>query len=360
VSLVRTDCAAGMIEGVQVINFFRIVAALLAAFSMTVSVAQELGSERASLIGERPNSDGPPTQIFIGMYLLDIDNVNDVSQRFSVDLFVEVDWHDPRLALPEADRNGEYRAVAMDEIWMPSVLVVNDRGLEAQLPRIANVDDLGNVDYRQRVTGELAVDMELREFPFDTQRLPIEIITYKHSPDEVLFSLDASISGNDGSFSAEGWEFSILDPEINELLIPGARHSRPQLTYLIKAERNTRYFMWTMFMPMGLITLMAWAAFWLQPDLVPARLGISTGSIFSLIAFGFSIRLSLPPVSYLTRADAFVIGATLLVFLALAITVIGSRMASAGRMELALRINASARVFYLVLMVVIASAAMTL
>jgi hypothetical protein len=275
-----------------------------------------------------------------------------------VDLFVEVDWHDPRLALPKAERKGEYRAVSLDEIWAPSVLVVNDRGLTPQLPRVASIDDFGNVDYRQRVTGELAVDLELEEFPFDTQRLPIELISYKHTPDEMQFSLDAEISGNDGSFSAEGWQFDILEPELGELMIPGARKARPMLTYFIEAKRNSHYYLWTMFLPMALITLMAWTAFWLQPDIVPARIGISTGSIFSLIAFGFSIRLSLPPVSYMTRADAFVIGSTVLVFLALAITVLGSRWASAGRMELALRVNASARLFYLVLLVLIAATAM--
>ena len=97
---------------------------------------------------------------------------------------------------------------------------------------------------------------------------------------------------------------------------------------------------------MSLIVFMAWTAFWIQPELVPPRIAISTASIFSLIAFGFSIRLGLPQVSYLTRSDMFVLGCTLLVFVALGVAVIGSRWANAERLEQAVRLNAYARWIY--------------
>jgi uncharacterized membrane protein YidH (DUF202 family) len=110
---------------------------------------------------------------------------------------------------------------------------------------------------------------------------------------------------------------------------------------------------------MSLIVFMSWTAFWIQPNVVPPRIAISTASIFSLIAFGFSVRLSLPRVSYLTRADLFVIGCTLLVFMALGAAVIGSRWASADKMEQAVHLNATARWVYaaLFLVVVVATAA---
>ena len=121
---------------------------------------------------------------------------------------------------------------------------------------------------------------------------------------------------------------------------------RPRLTFFIEAERDAQYFLLTLFLPMSLIVFMSWMVFWLQPDIVPSRIAISTASIFSLIAFGFSIRLSLPRISYMTVADVFVIGCTMMVFLALSVAVMGSRLASAGRMDHALRLNAIARWAY--------------
>ena len=101
-----------------------------------------------------------------------------------------------------------------------------------------------------------------------------------------------------------------------------------------------------MFLPVAMIVLMSWFGCGLPPDVVPSRVGISTASIFSLIAFSLSIRLSLPRVSYLTHADMFLIGCTLLVILALGIVVVGTRWVQTDRMEDALRLNALARWVY--------------
>jgi len=322
--------------------------------------AQSLESIDLRLVAERPNPAGVATPVTLGIFLFDIDQVDDVNQRFGVDMFMAVTWNDPRLALPEDERNDQKRSLPMNEIWTPRGMIVNDRGLSAQLPRIADIDDLGNVVYRQRLSGELAVALELREFPFDKQRLPIDFISYIYSPDEVSLSLNTDISADAGSFSAAGWRLKILEPEYGEFTIPAIGVVRSRLTYYIEAQRNAQYYLLTMFLPMSLIVFMSWTAFWLQPDIVPARIGISTASIFSLLALGFSIRLSLPAVSYMTRADLFVIGCTLLVFVALGVAVIGSRWANAGRMEHALRLNAIARWVYLGLFCIVVTFAMTM
>ncbi|NIL99267.1 MAG: flagellar biosynthesis protein FlgM, partial [Planctomycetales bacterium] len=76
------------------------------------------------------------------------------------------------------------RTFAVSDIWMPRLLIANDRGLDTLLPQVANVDRRGNVIVRQRLAGALAVDLQLRNFPFDTQRLPIELVSYEYSPAE--------------------------------------------------------------------------------------------------------------------------------------------------------------------------------
>jgi hypothetical protein len=308
--------------------------------------AEGLESISQGLIGERPDADGPPTEVSVNVFLFDIDAIDDVSQRFSVDLFVNIEWRDDRLALPTNQRSGGTRTLSLDGIWTPRGLIVNDRGLRLQLPRVADVDDVGNVTYVQRLSGELAADLQYADFPFDRQRLPIDIVSYRYSPDQLSFSTKSMIAGDPESFSEEGWKFRFLEPEFDPFLVPARNIVRPKVTFVIEGERNTGYYLWTMFLPMTLIVFMSWTAFWLQPSLVPPRVGISTATVFSLIAFGFSIRVSLPPVPYLTRADALVVGCTLLVFLSLAVTVIGSRWASAERMEQALRLNAIARWAY--------------
>jgi hypothetical protein len=314
----------------------------------------------ARLVGERPDPPGTATMVTVGIFLADIDEIDDAQQRYTADLFLKIAWKDPRLALPEDEQSGQNRSLPLDEIWSPRGVIVNDRGMSPQLPRVANVDAQGNVTYRQRVWGQLAADLEFKEFPFDSQRLPVDIAFYQYSPDEMSFSPDSGMLGDEASFSAEGWRFRILEPTIGEFSIASQGIVRPRLTFLIEARRDSKYYMLTMVLPMSLIVFMAWTAFWLQPSIINPRLGISTAAIFSLIALGVSIRLGLPPISYLTRADLFVIGCTVLVFMALGVAVTVIRWASGDRMDQALRLNRTARWIYPVVFGVIFTVAIVL
>jgi len=334
---------------------------LLAATLLSTSLnAQGLDENRARLVAEPPNVGGESTEVTINVFLIDIDEIDDVRQRFNVDMFVSIAWQDPRLALPEKERSGQIRTFPRSEVWTPRGLIVNDRGMRAQLPLVVDVDALGNVVYRQRLTGELAVDLDLEDFPFDSQQLPIDIISYQYSPDQVHFSTNARLAAHLEEFSIEGWRFTLSETKFGEFSVPAAGVVRPRITFMLEAQRKAQYFLLTMFLPMSLIVFMSWTAFWIQPNVVPPRIAISTASIFSLIAFGFSIRLSLPRVSYVTRADVFVIGCTLLVFLALGAAVIGSRWASAEKLEQAIRLNATIRWLYVALFLVVVVATATI
>lgn len=330
---------------------FLCLASLILAGAALAS--EDVALAESVLRSERPSVNGEPTVIEIGVFLMDIDEIDDVNQRFGVDVFMAARWQDSRLALPEAERQGRKRILSFDEIWTPRVLVLNDRGLTPQLPHRVDVDDLGNVTYRNRLSGELAANLEFQDFPFDVQRLPIDIVSYAHTADELQFSHYSALLSRPDEFSIEGWRVRPLEPEVGVLVTPHNGAELPRLTYVIEAHRDSNYYVLTMLVPMALIIFMAWTVFWLQPDIVPSRIAISTASIFSLIALGVSIRLGLPKISYMTRADLFVLGCTLMVFIALGIAVIGSRWANSGRMERALRANAIARWVYLFLFVVV-------
>lgn len=306
------------------------------------------------MLSEVPSSDGGPLVVEVGVYIIDIDEIDDVSQRFSVDLFLEARWNDPRLALPESERKGLKRFISSGEVWTPRAMILNDRGLTPQLRDGVEFDDLGNARVQNRLIGELAADLEFEEFPFDTQRLSIDIVSYYYTVEEMQFSFSPPVVSRAAEFSIEGWELKQLEPELGVLVVPSDGSQLPRLTYSVEAKRASDYYVLTLLVPMSLIIFMAWTVFWLQPNIVPPRIAISTASIFSLIALGVSIRLSLPKISYLTRADVFVLGCTLMVFIALAIAVIGSRWASSDRMEQALKANAIARWIYMLLFVVVA------
>jgi hypothetical protein len=337
--------------------FVRLLLLSVAAVLMLPATAQAqtemLSAKSAKFTGERPNADGPPTDVHIGLFLIDVDLIEDATQRFNADIFLNVTWQDPRLALPKRQRKGLIRTVPLTDIWWPRGFILNERGVERKLQATAEVDDDGNVRHQQRVIGLLAVDLDFKDFPFDRQELPIELVSYANSVKDVIFLDAPETTGGSEKFSIEGWRLRLVRPAIGEFDMPGDEIARPKVTFRVYAERVTRYYLLTLIFPMSMIILMAWSVFWLQPDIIPPRISIATASIFSFVAFGFSIRAKLPEVSYLTRADLFVTGCTFLVFLALAVTVAGSRLANSDRMETALRVNAISRWAYILLFVAV-------
>jgi hypothetical protein len=315
---------------------------LLATFLVTPAWSQDAAEID---IGSRPNVGGPAEVITVSLGLIDIVEVDDRQQQFSVDTFVQIHWQDPRLADASMEE-GTFRTLSSSELWLPRLLILNNRGLDFLLPEVASVDRLGNVILRQRLAGPLAADLELHDFPFDTQDLHIDVVSYQYGPDELVFSTDSKIIAPTDKFRSKGWGFEALDPEFSVYQHTEEGAGTSLLRYTIRAERKSVFYVLTLAMPMTLILILAWLVHWLPPTIIPPRIGMSSATVFSLIALGVSFRLTLPAIDYLTRADRFVLLTMLLVAVSLTTAVIASNWAQNDRLDDANRLTKRMRVIF--------------
>ncbi len=297
------------------------------------------------LTGTRPNAGGGPEEVSVRLGLLDIAEINDREQVFVADIFVQIEWQDHRLAV-EGDTGGELRTFPLSDIWHPRLAIVNSRGLDRMLPETATVDRQGHVVVRQRLAGPLAVDLHLHDFPFDTQRLPINVVSYEYSPSEIVFSNASELVARLDDLGGQGWTYEAVEPERSAFRLRDDGSGGAQISFAVMAEREAAYYVFTLALPMTLILFLAWMAHWLPVEVIPPRMGTATATVFSLIAFGVSFRLTLPKIAYLTDADRFVLYATLLVLVSLAVTVTSIRWASTDRKEAAERLAKRARVAF--------------
>ena len=153
------------------------------------------------------------------------------------------------------------------------------------------------------------------------------------------------------NLSAAGWKIGEPMIDAAPLAVPGT-DPRAGATYTLEVERQTNYYLLTMLIPLLLIALMAWSVFWIDPSFLPSQIGISTASVFSLIAFRLGLASSLPKVAYLTLADKFVLAITILVFAAFGEAVLTGSLSKAGREDLARRVDRWARWVYLLALAV--------
>jgi len=298
-------------------------------------------------IHARPDPKGTPTRAEIGIYVLDVMAIDDATQTFEVDVVVTLRWRDPRLAFSAEEMGLEELVLPLDEVWSAELGTLNRREVETLLPDVVHVAPDGRVSYAQRIQATLASKLDLREFPFDSQALPIHIVAYRHGPEEIQFVLNEESTGSRGDFSVTGWEIEEGEPRIEPVELPGVEGQFAGVSFFLEARRQSSYFGLTMMVPLVLIVLMAWTVFWIDPAVVPPQIGVSTAAVFSLIAFRFSMRSALPNVAYMTRADQFLLGTTLLVFAALGEVIVTTRLARQGNEELAHRIDRWGRWIYL-------------
>ena len=283
-----------------------------------------------------------PNEIIINLAIIDVSEIADREQTIELDFGTRTRWLQPELADPDAPG---LRTFPLSEVHSPNLIIFNDRDLDKKLAETVRVTPQGEVIYRQRYQGKLSAPMELVDFPFDEQTFSIQLLPLNQDGRTVTFKgfKSYTLKGN----TLPGWTFTkpvLTQPTVTSL--DGLRtFSILELTYT--GTRVQTFFFWKLFIPLTLIVFMAYAVFWLDPTVLASQIAVATSSVFTLIAYNFALSSMLPRTSYLSRADYFVIGCTILVFSALYVTVLTGILARIERhVSLARRIDFFSRGIY--------------
>ena len=283
-------------------------------------------------------ADRSPKKVEIGIFVLDLFNMDSVDQTTSLDFIVRMRWHDKSL---EGGSN-EVRFVDLEGLWEPELQVINARNLRKTVLDTAEVAPDGTVTYRERHVGTITTRLNLTDFPFDQHRIGIRVAATTFR--------ETSLAAKDG-WSGRAETLTIADWKVGSASIHPAPFSAagrdlPSIVYEIDAVRHTGYWVWKVMFPLVLIVGMSWAVFWIHPSNIGPQIGTATASMLTLIAYRFALGNLLPRVSYFTRMDSFITMSTLLVFLALLVAIVTGKLASSDRLELAGKIDVACRALF--------------
>ncbi len=299
----------------------------------------------------KPGGEGEKVPIKIGFFVIDIKEIDDLEQTYTADVWFNETWNDPRLSERALGKSLEKCIYKDYEIWTPTIAVINRNGGDQLLDKIARVDPDGNVNIKQRYVGEITSDLDFSNFPFDDQVLHFILAAVGPDAQDIVFELDKDTTGQRDKFSAEGWTINLVDGVTNTERIKtwgeSPIYNLHRIDFRLEAQRDKAYYVWKVIAPLCLIVLMAWAVFWIDPKHLGPQVGLSTATVFTLIAYRFAIGFNLPKVSYFTRMDNFVLLSTILVFIALGTAIATSKISSDGENKLAKLIEKYMRVIYL-------------
>jgi len=309
----------------------------------------------------RPDHDGKPVQVEVGIFIIDVIDVDEVTESFEADFLLNLKWQDPRLSEVAFGFSLEDYKLSLSDIWHPSIHPINRRGLTREQVRDVDIDPEGTVRFSERIYGEFSSPLDLVEFPFDDQQLKIQLASFEYGPEDVIFIVDSAKTGRSDEILLGGWDIIKNASNVDVNPMSGVVGAHTRIVHTIVISRHVGYYVWKFIVPLCLIILMAWSVFWLDPKIyVVSQIGVATASVFALIAFLLSLRQMLPRVSYLTRADELVLGATILVFLAMAEVIVTSRLAHKERINLARKIDKVSRWVYLLFFTILLSSTLFL
>ena len=291
-------------------------------------------------IDQRPDPEGPPTKVSVGIRMFDLSEINDVKQTLSGDFVVRLTWTDPRLSGFAGCQ------VPLSKVWSPQLDFFNSGRLFKRLPDQVDIGPNGKVRCVQRYSGSLASYHNLKAFPFDAQKFRIWISSLEYDENEVQLVVDEKITGRRKLLNISDWAIEGVRGSIDRTFAEGLGQYHSMYEFEISAQRETGFYLWKVILPLCLIVFMSWAVFWISPAQFGPQIGLSATSMLTLIAFQFATANILPKISYFTILDKFITGSTILVFLALLESLTTTFLVASDRKILALHVDNFCRIVF--------------
>jgi hypothetical protein len=162
------------------------------------------------------------------------------------------------------------------------------------------------------VTGKFSSDIDLRLYPFDVQKLTIEMEDQKAGVDQIIFEADKQRTSLDESFLLASFGVAGIGAETGKHKYP-PRFDRDDLyvsryKFTLTVDRFATSAAFSVFVPAFIIVLISLTGMWVPPDELEVRSNAGAPMLAAAVLFHYSLIQSLPATGYLTHADKLMLG----------------------------------------------------
>jgi hypothetical protein len=201
-----------------------------------------------------------------------------------------------------------------------------------------------------RIQANLMSPVDLRKFPFDSQKMQIILEDKTKQIGEVNYVPVNEESGIDDSIAFTGWKIDGWEAETAQHDYPVYDESYSKYLFTINISRMFINSFLKTFLPVIFIMLIVLFSFIMDPDKITTRLTVCTSSLIASVMFHISMSNQIPPVGYLTTADRFMILTYFLLLVSVLLNVILLELLEQKKTELVEKVHRATE--YSMLMVV--------
>lgn len=262
-----------------------------------------------------PPADGGPVVVRARFDLHDINEINDETETFEFSGVMTLTWLDPRQAFDPAIEGvaekfyvGEFQFNEVSPGWYPQLVLVNESGLYQKSGVVLRVLPDGTCTLVETLNAAAETKLNMRRFPYDTQRLEAVFEVLGFDRNEVLLEASPVAPAPAGHvFQVPQWAVEAVHSSVRVRPAPYAGRAGEASSFVMTVEvrRESFYVRRLIVIPLVFIVLLSFSVFWMDRSSLGERLSVSFIGILTGVAYQIVMSQSLPKIGYVTLMHGF-------------------------------------------------------
>ncbi len=303
-----------------------LLAILMAAISISGDAVALATSEAELTISPERSNDfmnalpqvEGPVIVTASFELRDINDIDDEAETFEFTGVLKLSWHDPRQAFDPAAEGivekmyqGHFQFNEIFTGWFPQVVLVNESGSYENHGALLRVRPDGSMTLFETVDAVAKVDLDLRRYPLDQQRLEAVFEVLGFDSNEVVLRVesgaDHGVLNLDQLIRMPQWYLTGTNSSIgtrNTSLI-GNGAATSTFVVSIDLQRRSFFIFRLVIVPLMIIVMLSWVVFWMDQSSLGDRLSVSFIGILTVVAYQMMLGEILPRIAYFTLMNGF-------------------------------------------------------
>ena len=325
----------------------------VAALGLTVALASDRASAKEGERCSGPEQCCPAelsekmsqkVTVSLGAVLVGLNNVAERSGTWDADVYLYETWPATPGFSPQTDVVNEVARVSEDDAFDLTTF------------------DGTTCSRSRRLRLTLHTSYNLRRFPFDHQRLELELSDSEFDSSQVVYAAAPSIAGIDDRARDQLSAWKIEDDLSYERDIrafrwePGSPNY-DYATFFVHARRHVSFHIARYFLPLFVLVASAFGVFWIDPEDLNTQVTIGVTCLLAVIAQQIVELSNLPEVAYLTFADRIYVISYVVIAASVFESLHTNALVRAGKRDLAVRIDYALRLFFPLFVVLAVAAA---